>query len=56
MASSFASIGDLAEVTSGSQWVVVAPGPRVPSAGGATQGAVVIGVVGDGPQLGDNAG
>jgi hypothetical protein len=56
MASSIASIGDLAEVSSGSQRSVVVPVPGVSSAGGATQGAFGVGVVGAGPQLGDDAG
>jgi hypothetical protein len=49
MASSIASMGDQDEVALGSQQPVVAPVPRVLSAGGATQGASDIGVVGPPP-------
>jgi hypothetical protein len=56
MASLIASVGDLAEVALGSQWTVVAPVPGVSSAGGASQGASVVEVVGPGPQLGDDTG
>jgi hypothetical protein len=56
MASSIASMGDQDEVALGSQQPVVAPVPRVLSAGGATQGASDIGVVGPPPHLGDDAG
>jgi hypothetical protein len=56
MVSSIVSMGDLAEVTPGSQQLVVVPVPRVPSAGGATQGATGVGVVGASPQLGDGIG
>jgi hypothetical protein len=49
MVSSIASMGDLAEVSLGSQRSVVVPTPGVSSAGGATQGAVGVGVVGASP-------
>jgi hypothetical protein len=49
MASSIVSVGDLVEVTSGSQQSVMASVPGVPSAGGATQGAAGIRVAGAGP-------
>jgi hypothetical protein len=56
MVSSIVSMGDLAEVTPGSQRLVVVPVSGVPSAGGATQGATGVGVVGASPQLGDGVG
>jgi hypothetical protein len=49
MASSIVSVGDLDEVASGSQPPVVALVPGVLSAGGATQGAAGVGVVGADP-------
>jgi hypothetical protein len=56
MALLIVNVGDLADVTLGSQRLVVAPIPRVPSAGGATQGVAGIGVLGADPQLGDDTG
>jgi hypothetical protein len=47
-------MGDLAEVALGLQRPMVAPVPGVSSAGGATQGASGVRVVGAGPQLGDD--
>jgi hypothetical protein len=55
MASSIMSMGDLAEVALDSQRLVVAPVPRMPSASGTTQDAAGLGLVGSGPQLGDDA-
>jgi hypothetical protein len=55
MASLIASVGDLAEITSGSQLLVVVPVPGLLCVGGASQGATSIRVVGAGPQLVDDA-
>jgi hypothetical protein len=56
MASSIVSVDDLVEVTSCSQRLMVAPTPGVMSASGATHSATGAGVVGTGPQLGDDIG
>jgi hypothetical protein len=50
MVSSIVSVGDLTEVTPGSQRLVVVPVPGVPSVGGASQGVAGARVVGADPQ------
>jgi hypothetical protein len=50
MVSSIVSVGDLTEVTPGSQRLVVVPVPGVPSVGGASQGVTGARVVGADPQ------